>query len=87
MKYLLVLALLAVGLWKWRQGRQNDRAHAAQTRHPGPGNTAPQALVACAHCGVRVPRSEALSGLPDQGGAQFCCPEHRTLGPVRKPAP
>jgi uncharacterized protein len=35
-----------------------------------------ESMVACAHCGVNVPRSEALEG----GGRFFCSEEHRRVG-------
>jgi len=38
---------------------------------------APGDLVACAHCGVLVPRTEAR----EAGGAQYCNEEHARLGP------
>ena len=34
-------------------------------------------LVACAHCGVNLPRSEARS----EAGRHYCSEEHRRLGP------
>jgi uncharacterized protein len=34
-------------------------------------------MIACAHCGVNVPRSEALEG----SGRFFCSEEHRRAGP------
>jgi uncharacterized protein len=34
-------------------------------------------MVACAHCGVNVPRSEALEAA---AGRFFCSEEHRRLG-------
>jgi uncharacterized protein len=33
-------------------------------------------MVKCAHCGVNLPRSEAIYS----GGNFFCTPEHRQLG-------
>lgn len=35
-------------------------------------------VVACVHCGVFVPQSEAV---PDEAGRLFCCDEHRLKGP------
>ncbi|GIK11293.1 MAG: hypothetical protein BroJett001_33590 [Chloroflexota bacterium] len=37
---------------------------------------ASERMVACAHCGVHLPESEALEG----NGGRFCCEEHRRLG-------
>ena len=39
--------------------------------------TAPERMVACAHCGVFVPESEAVSGC--QSGRFFCGEAHRRL--------
>ena len=46
------------------------------------GGRAPQAkplesMVRCAHCGIHLPRSEALL----QGGQTWCNAEHARLGP------
>lgn len=45
---------------------------------PAPG--APESMVRCAHCGIHLPRSEALL----QGGHTWCSPEHARLGPAAK---
>ena len=36
----------------------------------------PEHMVACTHCGVNLPRSEAL----EDGGHFYCSEEHRRLG-------
>ena len=36
-----------------------------------------ETMVACAHCGVNLPRSEAL----ENGGRFYCSEEHRRTGP------
>ncbi len=41
---------------------------------------APEAMVRCAHCGIHLPRSEALL----QGGQTWCSQEHARLGPATK---
>jgi len=33
-----------------------------------------ESVVACVHCGVFVPQSEAM---PDEMGRPFCCEDHR----------
>ena len=38
--------------------------------------SAPERMVACARCGVRVPESEGVVG----AGGSFCSEEHRRLG-------
>lgn len=73
---LLVLAVLAA-VWLLRgAGRRRDAA-------PGPRPAAPPkpapatAMVACAHCGVHLPRTEALMS---PGGETFCGDAHRQAG-------
>lgn len=73
MKYLVLLIVLAVvvGIWRSRRPTVSGAAKAA----PGaPGAPAlPQDMVACGHCGVHVPRTEALM----LGQQAYCCAEHR----------
>lgn len=77
MKYLLVITVVLVGFWIWRNNRQGERADTAAP----PAPRAPARMVACRHCGTHLPESEQLTG---QHGA-YCCPEHRQLaeGPSR----
>lgn len=70
MKYLLLLALIAVVWWAWRKGRERN-AH--------PSRNMPreaERMVACAHCGVNVPLSDSVA----EGDDHFCCEAHRELG-------
>jgi len=34
-------------------------------------------MVACAHCGLHLPRAEAL----EHAHRHYCCAEHRSAGP------
>lgn len=36
-----------------------------------------QDMVKCAHCGIHIPRDEAL----ERDGKSYCSPEHRDAGP------
>jgi len=69
MKYLLVLAVIAVGYAFWR-GQRTGTPPSKGKRPPPP---APQDMVACARCGVHLPRSEALT----HGSRTYCCAEHQ----------
>ena len=73
MKYLLVLAIVLVALWLWRNNRRVDKQQqpppAAQ-----PPLAPPQDMVRCPVCSVHLPRTDALAG-PD--GRLYCCQEHR----------
>ena len=71
MKYLL---LVVVGFVVWAVIRAYKRSldkPQAPTR-----SQAAEDMVKCAHCGVNLPRSEAIYS----GGDFFCTPEHRQLG-------
>jgi uncharacterized protein len=68
MKILLFLVAVFVLLWLLRG--------AAVRRFPprgAPPPKTPQPMIACAHCGVHLPRDEAL---PGRGGV-FCGDAHR----------
>ncbi|MBP3980189.1 MULTISPECIES: PP0621 family protein [unclassified Acidovorax] len=70
MKYLVLLVVLvvAVGIWRSRRPTASGAAKAAP-RPPA----LPQDMVACDHCGLHVPRTEALM----LGQHAYCCAEHR----------
>ena len=72
MKYLLVLAVIVVFGWVMLRGRTR-RADAPKTG----GGVHAQAMVACDHCGVHLPRQEVLR---DATGS-FCSEAHRLAGP------
>ena len=72
MKYLVVLLVIGVVFWVWRQNRKQDiREALAQQQAP----RVPQAMVRCAHCGVHLARQDALQ----QSGQWYCGQEHATL--------
>lgn len=73
MKYLLLLALLVVAYLVWRNARISRDAPPP----PGPAQPGlPQEMVRCAHCGVHLPRPDALTGA---NGLPYCSQEHRLL--------
>jgi uncharacterized protein len=63
-KYLLVLAIVAVAFWVWRNNRQNTKAESKKTPAPSSKSTAvqPQPMLQCAACGVHLPAADALVG-------------------------
>jgi uncharacterized protein len=69
MKILLFLVAVFVLLWLLRGATSRRSGGAARP----PPQRAPQEMIACAHCGVHLPRDEAL---PGRGGA-FCGDAHR----------
>lgn len=82
MKYLLVMIVVAVAIWLLLRGRQTgERRDAAAGKRDAtaePRGSALQPMIACAHCGVHLPRDEALV---DAQARRFCSEGHRALGP------
>jgi uncharacterized protein len=72
MKYLIVVLVVAVVLWLLLRSKgERPAARAA------PGKALPEAMLQCSHCGIHLPRAEALL---DERGA-FCTEAHRLAGP------
>lgn len=69
-KFLLVAAVVALVLWL-----MFGRKRAAPPTPPG----TPQPMVRCAHCGVHLPKGDALL----LGDDAFCSPAHRDAGARR----
>jgi uncharacterized protein len=65
MKYLIVVAVLAVAFWLWRNNRQNAKVQQKKTA-PDKANASnigpPQPMLRCAACGVHVPATDAVVG-------------------------
>jgi uncharacterized protein len=69
---LLVLILLVVlAVWLIRRALRSSTAQKTQNKPPVQGD-----LVACARCGMHLPRAEALPA----GGLLYCGEEHARLG-------
>jgi len=80
MKLLIVIVALVV-LWLLLRGlARRVRGEGEAPRTPPPA--APQAMLACAHCGVHLPRDEAL---PGRGGV-FCGEAHRAAHEQKHPS-
>lgn len=86
-KFLLLVLVIVAVLWG-PLSRLRGPARPAPSR-PDPrdpssasrASTTPQDIVPCAHCGLHLPRGDAIAG-PEHGrGAMFCSAEHRRLGP------
>ncbi len=71
MKFMLVLLAVVVLLWLLRRGLRG-RARPPRADRASP-DAAPQPMLSCAHCGLHLPRDEAL---PGRGGV-FCDAAHR----------
>ena len=78
MKYLLVMALVLGVFWMWRHNRHVEREEKEEARDKAKRQAAVQKLlpvdmVACAVCGVHLPKSEALRS----ADSYFCGDAHR----------
>jgi uncharacterized protein len=70
----LLVLLVVLGLVGWLLFGHRRRAPGARRRA---GKTGPESMVACAHCGLHLPRTEALL----DGGRPYCSEAHRLAGP------
>lgn len=72
MKYLLVLIVVtvAIGIWRSRRQAPPPQGRTGATRPAPPA--VPQDMVECAHCGLHLPRGEAV----DAAGRSYCSAEH-----------
>ncbi|MBA4177027.1 MAG: hypothetical protein C0505_10780 [Leptothrix sp. (in: Bacteria)] len=78
MKFLLLLAVIGVAIWMFK----------ARHRVPGPKKpppaqrpegkaAAPTPMLVCAHCGVHLPKTDAVF---DPAGRAFCSAAHLQAG-------
>ena len=74
MKYVLValVVIIAIGIWR------NNRRKVATPNTTLKKSRAPEDMVTCAHCGLHLPASDAITSPNRQ---QYCSTEHRHLGP------
>jgi uncharacterized protein len=76
MKYLLVLVVVLVGFWAWRNRRVEGGQDSPAAPKPRDKPTAlPQEMVRCNHCGLHLPLQEALEGRK----GHYCSVQHRQL--------
>ncbi len=69
-RVLLLLAVVVAVLWLARGGRRREISRRDPASPPTPPR---EEMVSCQHCGLHLPRSEAL---PGRGGL-FCSEAHR----------
>lgn len=78
MKYLLVLAVVLVAFYLWRNNRDAEAREQAERASPPPRPTpptGPDAIVTCRHCGLHLPSTDAVKG----SLGYYCGQEHRRL--------
>lgn len=77
MKYLFWLLIALLAWWAYTRMRK-----AEQVKNAPPTSQAPQDMVPCAHCGIHLPRGEAVAG--EKG--LYCSTAHRSDAQDRNPA-
>ena len=78
---LLVVAVLVL-IWLLRRALTGRKPGAGAGRPGQPASPVPE-LVACAHCGVHLPKNEAVADRNADGsvaGPYFCSESHLKLG-------
>jgi uncharacterized protein len=74
-KYLLVLLVVAIGAWVlFGRASKRGTVEGKKSRKAAIGA---EEMVACVHCGVHLPRGDALVS----GGDLYCSEAHRVAGP------
>ncbi|CAB5511148.1 hypothetical protein LMG26857_00433 [Achromobacter anxifer] len=77
---LIILVLFVARLAGRMAASKQDGAQAAKKAKAGARQPPPlESMVRCAHCGIHLPRSEALL----QNGQTWCSAEHARLGPAK----
>lgn len=78
MKLLIVLVALVVLIWLLLgSARRRTKGARRQATNAPPPTTAVEGMVACVHCGVHLPSSQALT----VRGQAYCSAAHRDAGP------
>lgn len=76
----LIIAVLFVARIAARMAAARQAGEQPKASRSAPAAAAPESMVRCAHCGIHLPRSEAVL----QNGSTWCSVEHARLGPARK---
>lgn len=80
MRYLLLILFIVLVIFATRALRQlGKRDGAATPDEPPRDKRAESIMLACAHCGLHLPRNEAL---PGRGGV-YCSEAHRAVAEAR----
>ena len=80
MKYAVVIALVALGLWLWQRNKSADKRDTSSGAHDSTSTAKRKTqgsnatlIVACSTCGVHLPKSDALLGTR----GVYCCTSHQ----------
>ena len=76
-RFVFLIAIVGIAWW-WIFGRRRGGQGKPETGAPAQKQAGPQDMVACAHCGVHLPKAETVA---DAEGRLFCGEAHRLAGP------
>jgi uncharacterized protein len=79
-KLLVLVLVVVVVLWLMKGRSRGAAGRPAPPPRGGDAASGPQPMVACAHCGVHLPRTEALL----LGERTYCCAAHRDAAAARR---
>jgi len=82
-RIVLLVGAVLVFVWLLRRALAGRKTEDGRKGPSSPEASVPE-LVACARCGVHLPRNEAVAEdetSAPAAGRFFCCEEHRRLGP------
>ena len=74
--FIVIVGGLIVARLLARQAGKENQPRPVRQAAPRSGRGSPETMVRCAHCGIHLPRSEALL----VGGKTWCSKEHAKLG-------
>jgi len=77
LKYLVVALVVVVVLWLMFGLPRRKSAPPTVDKTVARGVGRAERMLSCAHCGMHLPRSDALI----VAGFAYCCAEHRDAGP------
>ncbi|MFD4837092.1 PP0621 family protein [Achromobacter sp. NPDC058515] len=81
---LIILVLFVARIAGRMAAARQSGAQAGKAKKPAGGQPQQpkplESMVRCAHCGIHLPRSEALL----QNGQTWCGPDHARLGPGKR---
>lgn len=79
MKFLLLLAVIGIALLLFKARQRGPAAKAPpRKRTQAAASAAPTPMLACAHCGVHLPQTDAVN---DAQGRPYCGAAHLAAGP------
>ena len=74
MKYLIVLVVVLVAFWVWRNNRREEREDRQRTGSTSNQPPKLEDMVSCPVCSVHLPAAEAV---PGRRGTLYCSAGHR----------